>query len=332
MSAIIQPITLLLIVIVGYLFKRLGLFGQRDYRIIQVALFNLALPGAIIHSFATNPHDISLLWISVFGFCVAALPPVLIYFATSKRPVTQRAFLMLNGAGFNIGCFCFPVVQAFLGTSAIVPAAMFDVGNCVMVAAGTNVMTQTLLHIEPGKTLAEQGAGSAPTLPYTKPTDKDAKRLAHHALLRNVMKGFFGSVSFDTYLLMIILMLANVQFPQWVVTVSEPFSNANAFCAMLMVGMLTDLPSSKNDLKSMAEVLAWRLPFGILFAAAAWFLLPFDALTREAIMMCTLAPVAVFSTLFTDKVLGNAKLAGFNLSITAIIGMLMMTGLHLIVG
>lgn len=44
--------------------------------------------------------------------------------------------------------------------------------------------------------------------------------------------------------------------------------------------------------------------------------------------MCCLAPIAVFSTLFTDEVLGNAKLAGFSLSVSAIIGLVMMTGAH----
>ena len=33
-------------------------------------------------------------------------------------------------------------------------------------------------------------------------------------------------------------------------------------------------------------------------------------------------------TLFTDEVLGNAKLAGFSLSVSAIIGLVMMTGAH----
>ena len=47
--------------------------------------------------------------------------------------------------------------------------------------------------------------------------------------------------------------------------------------------------------------------------------------------MCCLAPIAVFSTLFTDKVLGNAKLAGFSLSISAIISLIMMTGTHVLV-
>ena len=37
---------------------------------------------------------------------------------------------------------------------------------------------------------------------------------------------------------------------------------------------------------------------------------------------------AVFSTLFTDKVLGNAKLAGFSLTITAVLSLVMMTAAH----
>lgn len=253
---------------------------------------------------------------------------MLIFLTTRHTPVQDRAFTMLNGSGFNIGCFCFPVAQAFLGTAAIVPAAMFDIGNCVMVAAGTNVMTQTLLHIQPGKTLDEQYQGHAPVLPYTKPKDRDARRLARHALLRNVAKGFFGSIPFDTYLVMIVLMLANVKIPAVVATFVEPLANANSFVAMLMVGMLMDLPAGRDDVMKLLKIIGLRLPFGLLFAVCAWFVLPFGANVREAVVMCCLAPIAVFSTLFTDEVLGNAKLAGFSLSVSAIIGLVMMTGAH----
>ena len=328
MSAIIQPIALLLIILTGYTFKRAKLFGQRDYRIMQTVIFNMVLPGAIVYSFATNPHDTSLLWLSAFGFVVAFIPPVVIYLTTLRKPVANRAFMMLNGSGFNVGCFCFPVVSAFLGTAAIVPAAMFDIGNCVMVSAGTNVMTQTLLHIQPGKTLTEQHAGQAPTLPYTKPKDRDARRLARKALARNIFKSFFGSVSFDTYVLMIILTIAQVRIPSWIATMVQPLSNANSFCAMLMVGMLMDLPASRSDVKEVLTVIGWRIPFATLFCVAAWFLLPFSASIREAVALCCLAPIAVFSTLFTDRVLGNARLAGFSLTITAVISLVMMTGAH----
>ena len=328
MQALIQPVALLLIILAGYAFKRAGLFGQRDYRILQTAIFDLVLPGAIIYSFATNPHEIKLLWISIFGLIVALIPPIVIFLATLHKPVARRAFMMLNGSGFNVGCFCFPVVSSFLGTAAIVPAAMFDIGNCVMVAAGTNVITQLLLHIQPGKTLSEQHAGDAPTLPYIKPKDKDAKRLARRALLRTVLKGFFGSVPFDVYLLMIVLTLAQVKIPGWIATMVQPLSNANSFCAMLMVGMLMDLPASRRDVKDVLTVIGWRVPFAIAFAAIAWFILPFSASIREAVALCCLAPIAVFSTLFTDKVLGNAKLAGFSLTITAVLSLIMMTGAH----
>ena len=74
MSAILTPVGLLLIMLAGYLFKRFGLFGQKDYRVLQTAEFNIVLPGAIVYSFATNPHDVSLLWVSLFAFLFAALP------------------------------------------------------------------------------------------------------------------------------------------------------------------------------------------------------------------------------------------------------------------
>ncbi len=56
-----------------------GLFGQKDYRVLQTAEFNIVLPGAIVYSFATNPHDISLLLISVFAFLFAFIPVVFIF-------------------------------------------------------------------------------------------------------------------------------------------------------------------------------------------------------------------------------------------------------------
>lgn len=134
---------------------------------------------------------------------------------------------------------------------------MFDIGNCVMVAAGTNVLTQQLLHIHPAKHLPDKHAGSAPTLPYEKPKDRDAKRLAARALLRTIGKSFFGSVPFDTYLLMIVLTVANVKIPDWIASITQPLSGANALVSMLMVGMLMDLPQSKHDVKEVMAVIAW---------------------------------------------------------------------------
>ena len=108
MSALIQPVALLLIILAGYLFKRAGLFEDRDYRIMQTIIFNLVLPGAIVYSFATNPHDSSMLLISLFGLIVAFIPPVVVFLTSRHRPVQNRAFMMLNGSGFNVWLLLFP--------------------------------------------------------------------------------------------------------------------------------------------------------------------------------------------------------------------------------
>ena len=49
MSALIQPIALLLIILTGYLFKRAGRFKDCDYRILQTAMFDLVLPVSYTH-------------------------------------------------------------------------------------------------------------------------------------------------------------------------------------------------------------------------------------------------------------------------------------------
>ena len=187
-------------------------------------------------------------------------------------------------------------------------------------------MTQGLLHIRPGQSL-DPDAGEPVKL-----DDPDARKLHRKAAAISIFKGFLSSPSFDTYMVMVCFTLAGISLPDWSAQITRPFSAANAFCSMLMVGMLMDLPGGRDDVKSVLQILAWRLPFGILFATAAWYLLPFEPLIRQAVALCCLAPTAVFATMFTDKVLGNARLAGFTLALTAVIGAVLMVLAHLLMG
>ncbi len=49
---------------------------------------------------------------------------------------------------------------------------------------------------------------------------------------------------------------------------------------------------------------------------------------REIIVLGSFAPITIFSTKFTDSLTGNAKLAGFSLTVTAIISLVVTTVLH----
>ena len=129
-------------------------------------------------------------------------------------------------------------------------------------------------------------------------------------------------------MLMLVFMFLHITIPQPIVTIITPFANANAFCAMAMIGLMMEIPDNRKDKVELGKVIAWRMAFGAIIAVAAWFLLPFDMRIREIIVLGSFAPITIFSTKFTDSLTGNAKLAGFSLTVTAIISLVMMTVLH----
>ena len=61
---------------------------------------------------------------SAFAFVAALVPTLVMYATRGADHVADRAFLMLTGRGYNVGCFCFPVLQSLIGPAALVPSAM----------------------------------------------------------------------------------------------------------------------------------------------------------------------------------------------------------------
>ena len=106
---IFQAGSLLLVIIGAYALKHVHIFGERDYRVVQGLVFNLTLPCAIILSFATNKHDMRMLWIVLFGFFACAVPLFIVYIGSRGDEKNYRAFQMLNASGLNLGAFCLPV-------------------------------------------------------------------------------------------------------------------------------------------------------------------------------------------------------------------------------
>ncbi|NEG96292.1 transporter [Bifidobacterium sp. SMB2] len=305
MELILKTGSLLLIIVGAYAFKRAGMFKERDYKILQVFVFNVTLPAAVIHSFALNRHDMSMLWIVLLGFLGAFIPLFVIYFATRRESVEHRTFEMLNATTFNIGNFTLPVVTTFMGPAAGVPVVMFDMGNAIMCSAGSLVFTNALLHLD-------SDGGHRQTVGQK---------------LRSAARNFYTSAAFDTYVVMVVLLFAGIAIPKEVVTVIEPLSNANAFCSMAMVGMMMDVPELSDDRREMLKVLAWRFVIAVVGSLAAWYLLPISPFARKIAVICMFAPIAIFATKFTDMTLGKAKLAGFSLTVSAVISLIVMAAL-----
>lgn len=94
-----QAGSLLLVIISVYLLKRIHIFSDKSYKVVQGLVFNLTLPCAIIMSFATNKHPMNLLWLVVFGLFACLIPLFVVYFGSRGDEPRYRAYQMLNASG-----------------------------------------------------------------------------------------------------------------------------------------------------------------------------------------------------------------------------------------
>lgn len=291
--------SLLAIIICSYLAKRAGVFGSGDYRIFQVIIFNVTLPAAAIRAFASSEHDLRLLWLTAFGFVAALLPLLTVYLLTSGQKTSSRAFQMLNSATFNIGSFALPVITTLMGPAAGVPVIMFDLGNVIMCSAGSQIATASLLRL-PGNPIGGE---------------------TFVRKLRDVASRCYKSTVFVVYVVLFMMSGIGATVPQAVLTLVDPLADANTFLSMAMVGLIMEIPVSHEDYLDLAHVMGWRLATAVVLGACALALLPVPVDMRIVTAITVFAPIPLFACKFTDESLGRGELAGFALTVSAIVSL-----------
>ena len=225
MDYIFKPMSYVLVILLGYLLKRVGFFGQNDHRMMSRIMVNITLPCTIVQAFDGFERDAGMFVIVGIGLLCAFVPILLMYLTTGGVEKRLRAYRMLNIGGYNIGCFSLPLVQAFFGNTGVVAACMFDTGNAIMMTGGAYAMTSTLL-----KTGGEQREN-----------------------VGDILMKFIKSLPFDAYMLMILLAALDVKLPSAVFTLTRPAGQANAFIAMMMIGMMFEPAGDKALLRETAR-------------------------------------------------------------------------------
>ena len=208
---------------------------------------------------------------------------------------------MINVCGFNIGCFALPFVQNFFGPGGMIIACLFDIGNAFMVTGGSFAFTSTVLQTNPDE---KQSIGT-------------------------LLKKFVSSIPFDTYMLMLVLVMLNIPVPDVVITLVEPIASANSFFALLLIGMMFEFRTRADKYRTMFGVLGLRLLFGAVFSAMLYFFLPFSLEVRQVLAVVAFAPVTSLAPIYTERCQGDGALSSLTLSISIVISLTVMIGLVL---
>lgn len=280
---------LLFISVLSYGLKRAGLFHAADYKPFSRLVMNVTLPCAAITAFSQGfRQDGVFFWATCFGLAGNILMAFLGWCISRKKNKTDKGFWILTASGYNVGAFTMPFVQGFLSPVSMVAACMFDIGNAILCTGGT----YAFLNIVVLGDVKEKGR------------------------LKAFVRTFFSSVSVDTYFLLLLLAFLHIEIPSPVLHMAQKIGDANGCMAMFAVGLMFEIPKELSRLKKALSVVLVRMGVALCLAAVFYFCLPLPAEIRQALAICVLAPVAVTSMLFAEKVTGDGALASLTGSLS----------------
>ncbi len=276
------------IIVLGYVLKKIGFFKQEDFTILSRITIRITLPCAIITSFAGKKIDMAMLSLVFFAIGCGLIYIAVAFLINQKHSKEQRAFEMLNLPGYNIGTFVIPFAQSFLGPLGVIAVSLFDTGNAVICLGGAYSLAS----------MVKDGNGFS---------------------FKRIIKSLSKSVPFVCYVIMLTINLVNLPVPSFVLSVAQIGSNANAFMAMLMIGVGFKLEGDKSQIKTIFKLLSIRYGFAAVFSLIFYFLLPFALEVRQALVILAFSPIGSAVPGFTEELKGDVGLSSAMNSIAMVI-------------
>ncbi len=299
----IQAGCFIAIILLGILLRKTGFFKEDDFHVISKIVVKITLTAAIVKSFVGRELESSMMILTVIGFCFGVFLILLGVLLNLHRSPQCRAFASLNQSGCNIGNFVLPFTQSFLGPISVMAVALFDVGNAFICLGGSYNIAALI------------------------------QDNSHKFSFKTLFSSFTKSVPLMTYIIMTLLSILHIELPSAVAEFAGVIANANAFMAMLMIGVGFHLSGNVEQLGEILRILGVRYAAGISLALAGWFLLPLQLEYRQALVLCALAPVASVAPAFTAELKGDFGLSSAINSISILVSIVLITAsLPLILG
>lgn len=296
-TALQRALASILIILVGYTLKRLGLFGKNDYSIAAKICLNVTLPAAIITGFSTYERDLSLFLIVVLGALANAVMLIIAWLATIRVQKRERLFHIFAMPGLQIGTFTLPFIGNILGPFGILVTCMFDSGNALFASGGTYAIVSSSPQFSGGEKL---------TMP---------------ALFKRIC----SNTPFDVYVLSMLWVFFGLPIPKEVLTFIAPAAAANPFLAMFMIGLMIEPRLSHAELAATAKTLIARYALSVVMALFFYFCTPFPLIARQALALIAFSPISALAPIFTDRCGGDGALSSFAETISIMISLAAMT-------
>ena len=284
------------VIILGYTLRQRGFFGPEAFGVLSKLVVKITLPAALIASTAGKSIDPKLLSLSLIGFGGGVAYMLLAALVNRKADREKRAFAILNTPGYNIGTFALPFTSSFMGPVGVITTSLFDVGNSFVCLGGAYGIATTV----------KEGKGFS---------------------VKRVLKALATSIPFLTQILLVTMNLNGWKFPATVITLAKIIGDANAFLAMLTIGVGFKLTGDRSQLGSIVQILSLRYGLAAVLAIACWFWLPFDLEIRRTLVILLFAPIGSAVPLYTAELKSDVGLSSAINSIAIVISIVIIVTL-----
>ncbi len=286
------------IIVAGYVLRKVNFFKEGDFAVLSKITLKITLPAAFISNFSGKQLDFSMLAYTLMALGAGILYMILGYLINAGRSKEEKAFGVLNLPGYNIGNFTIPFVQSFLGPVGVITTSLFDAGNAFVCLGGAFGVASSI-----------KGSGKFS--------------------IKRVVKALSKSVAFLTCITMMILGLLGITLPSPIIQLADIVGGANAFIAMLMLGVGFKLSGDTSQIGTIVKILGVRYGVGFVLAFV-FYHLPIALEARTALMVLALSPIGSAVPAFTEELGEDAGLSAAINSISIICSIIFMITVLLI--
>ncbi len=136
MSSIETILAIILLILVGYISKRIGLLKYEDSITLNKIVVNIAIPSLIFLAMYTADLSNIKVLIPITLICIVtgSLSGLLVYLFSIARGYSKKTKWTLVGTStlFNSGFLGYPVVLGIFGASGLVRAVFYDMGSTIL--------------------------------------------------------------------------------------------------------------------------------------------------------------------------------------------------------
>lgn len=288
-----QFILFLLIIALGYIFKRLNFIKEDDADGISRIVFNITLPALIIVTFNNMKLDISLAYLSMSSLTFGIFMSIVSIFAFKKDSRNIRGNLSMLVPGFNIGLFAYPVIEAIWGSEGLKYIGMFDMGNSIVMFVICYLFAAYF---------SSKGA----SISY-----------------KTILKQLVTSIPLMCYIVTLILNIFGLHYPTVLINVSNIVSKANGPLSLLLLGICLNFNIDKIYRKYIVKVLFLRYFIGLALGSALFMFLPFNSLFRHILLIGFILPIGMAVIPYAVEFNYDKKLVGTLCNITIILSFIL---------